>query len=144
VDLGCFFFDEWAEDCGGPLTSGEDFAAGQVEGGDFWAAAYEVYQAFSRKSVDYAADAYLVDCTGAHGAGLGAGVEGAFCEDFIAEKFCGFGAGQALGVLGGFAFGADGVVAGCYEDLAVLVDDKRAEGMGAMGAGCASELDCLA
>jgi hypothetical protein len=30
VDFGGFFFDEWAEDCGGSLAVGKDFAAGQV------------------------------------------------------------------------------------------------------------------
>ena len=88
-----------------------------------------------RESVDDAADAGPVDGAGAHGAGLGAGVEGAFGEDFVAEELGGLGAGEAFGVLGGFAFGADGVVARGDEDLAVFVDDEAAEGMGAVGAG---------
>ena len=144
VDLGCFFFDQGADDLGWSLASGEDFAAGQVESGNFWAAAGDVDQAFSGEGVDDAADAGPVDSAGAHGTGLGAGVEGAFGEDFIAEELGGFGAGEALCVLGWLAFGADGVVAGGDDDLAVFIDDEGAEGMSAVGAGCVGELDGLA
>jgi len=144
VDLRGFFFDQGADDLDWSLASGEDFAAGQVEGGNFRAAAGDVNQAFSGEGVDDAADAGPVDGSGAHGAGFGAGVEGAFGEDFVAEELGGFGAGEALCVLGWLAFGADGVVAGGDDDLAVFVDDEGAERMSAVSAGCAGELDGLA
>jgi hypothetical protein len=144
VDLSCFFFDERAEDCGGSLAAGEDFAAGQVEGGDFWATASDVDQAFCGQGVDYATDAGPVDGSGAHGARLSAGVESAAGELRGCELPADQGAGEALGVLGGVAFGRDGVIAGGDEDLAICVDDEGAEGMSAVFAGCPGEVDGLA
>ena len=144
MDLGGFFFEMRAGDDGGALAASEDFSAGQVEGGVFFVAAGEVVEAVFGEGVDDAADAGPVDGSGAHGAGFGAGVEGAFGEDFVAEELGGFGAGEALCVLGWLAFGADGVVAGGDDDLAVFVDDEGAERMSAVSAGCAGELDGLA
>jgi hypothetical protein len=60
------------------------------------------------------------------------------------KKMADEGAGEALGVLGGIAFGWDGVVAGGDEDLAVFVDDEGAEGMGAVSSGALRQFDGLA
>ena len=125
------------------MASGEDFTAGEIEGWIFFVAAGEAVETLFGERVDYAADSGPVDGSGAHGARLGAGVEGAFREDFFAEELAGLGAGKALGVLGGVAAGADGVVARSDDDLAVFVDDEGAEGMGSVGAGCAGEFDGL-
>ena len=144
MDLGGFFFDEWAFDDGGSLAAGEDFAAGYVEGRIFLMAAGEAVQAFCREGVDDAADSGPVDGSGAHGAGFGAGVERAFGELRWDELPPDLGAGETLGVLGGIALGWDGVVAGCDEDLAVFIDDERAEGVCAVGSGCGGEVDGLA
>ena len=144
VDFGCFFFDQGAGDLDGSLAAGEDFSAGQVQSRVFGIAAGLLEQAFFRQSVDYAAYADPVDGSGAHGAGFGAGVEGAFGQDFFAEELGGLGAGQALGVLGRFAFGTDGVVAGGDEDLAVFVDNDAAERVGSVPPCFASQVDGLA
>jgi len=136
VDLGGFFFYEGAEDCGGGLAAGEDFSAGQAEGGVFFVAAGQGVEAFFREGVDDSADARPVDGSGAHGAGFGAGVEGAGGELCRGELASDEGAGEAFGVLGGVAFGSDCVVAGGDEDLSVFIDDEGAEGMGAVGSGC--------
>jgi hypothetical protein len=144
VDFGGFLFDLGADDLGGSLASGEDFAAGQVQGGNFRAAANEVHQAFSREGVDYSADACPVDGAGAHGAWLGAGVESVAGEPRGRELPADLGAGEALGVLGGIAFGRHGIIARGDDDLAVLIDDEGAERMSTMGAGCVGELDGLA
>jgi len=81
------------------------------------------------------ADACPVDGADAHGAGFCAGVEGAIGELRRGEVTADQGAGEAFGMLGGIAFGWDCVVAGGDEDLAVLVGDEGAEGMGAVFAG---------
>lgn len=144
VNFGGCFFDEGADDLGGSLASGEDFAAGQVQGGNFRAAANEVHQAFSRKGVDYSTDASPVDGAGAHGAWLGAGVESVAGEPRGRELPADLGAGEALGVLGGIAFGRHGIIARGDYDLAVFIDDEGTERMSTMGAGCVGELDGLA
>ena len=141
MDLSGFLFDEWAFDDGGSLAAGEDFAAGYVEG--WGVAADEAVQAFCREGVDDAADSGPIDGSGAHGAGFGAGVEGAFGKLCGAELPADLGAGKTLGVLGWVALGWDGVVARGDEDLAVFVDDERAEGMRAVRSCRTSQFDCL-
>jgi len=143
VDFRGLFFDEGTFDLSGALAAGEDFAAGQVEGGVFLVAACETVQTFFREGVDDAADAGPVDGSGAHGARVGAGVEGASGELRRCELAADEGASEAFGVLGGVALGRNGVVAGGDENLAILVDDQGAEGMGAVSAGGSGELDCL-
>ena len=98
MDLSGFLFDEWAFYDGGSLAAGEDFAAGYVEG--WGVAADEAVQAFCREGVDDAADSGPIDGSGAHGAGFGAGVEGAFGKLCGAELPADLGAGKTLGVLG--------------------------------------------
>ena len=141
MDEGGFFFDEWAFDDCGSLAAGEDFATGNIEG--WGVAAGEAVQAFCREGVDDAADSGPIDGSGAHGAGFGAGVERAFGELFGAELPPDLGAGETLGVLRRIALRWDGVVARGDEDLAVFVDDERAEGMRAVVSCCARQLDCL-
>ena len=141
MDLSGFLFDEWAFDDGGSLAAGEDFAAGYVEG--WGVAADEAVQAFCREGVDDATDSGPIDSPGAHGAGFGAGVERAFGKLFGAELPADLGTGETLGVLSGVALGWDGVVARGDEDLAVFVDDERAEGMRAVVSCGARQLDCL-
>ena len=143
MDLGCFFFDEWTFDDSGSLAASKDFAAGYVEGRILFVAAGEAVETFFRQGVDDAADSGPVDGSGAHGAGFGAGVEGGGGELGRGELAADEGAGEAFGVLGGIAFGWDGVVAGGDEDLAGSVDDERAEGMRAVSSCRTSQFDCL-
>ena len=141
MNEGGFFFDEWAFDDRGSLAAGEDFAAGYVQ---CWSvAAGEAVQAFCREGVDDAADSGPVDGSGAHDARFGAGVERAFGKLGRAELPADLGAGETLRVLGRIALGWDGVVPGGDEDLAVFVDDERAEGMRAVVSCRTSQFDCL-
>jgi len=144
VDEAGFFFEVGTGDCGGALASGEDFAAGEVEGRIFEVAAGEVEEAGFGEGEDDAADACPIDGAGAHGAGFGAGVEGAEGEFGRGEALACLGAGEEFGVLGWVAGWRDGVVAGGDDDLAVFVDDEGAEGVCAMGARGAGEFDGLA
>lgn len=141
MDLGCFFFDEWAFDDSGSLAAGEDFAAGDIE--SWGVTAGEAVQAFFGERVDDAADSGPVDGSGAHSAGFGTGVEGGGGELSRGELAADEGAGEAFGVLGGIAFGRDGVVTGGDDDLAVFVDDERAERMRAVVSCRARQFDCL-
>jgi hypothetical protein len=77
----------------------------------------------------------------AHRTRLGAGVERAALEEVLFEA----GARQThqvrLGVAGDVALGPDGVL-GLEHDVAVLVDQERAERVVSVLAGTACELDC--
>jgi hypothetical protein len=141
MNEGGFCFDEWAFDDRGSLAAGEDFAAGDVEG--WGVAAGEAVQAFCGEGVDDAADTGPIDGSGAHGAGLSAGVEGGGGELGGGELAADEGAGEAFGVLRRIAFGWDGVVACGDENLAVFVDNERAEGMGTVSSCRTSQFNRL-
>ena len=126
----------------GVAGSGQEFAAGDAQGWGFWAG--EGVEGAGGERVDDAADAGPEDGSAAHGAGLGAGVEGGGGQLRRGELTAYEGAGEAFGVLGGVASGWDGVVAGGDEDFAFAVDDEGAEGVGAVGAGGGGEVDGLA
>ena len=85
------------------------------------------------RGVDEAGDAGVEDGSGAHGAGLEGGVEGAVFEAIVVEGEAGFAEGYDLGVGGGVGVAEDSVLASA--DDFVFVDDDCAYGDFAVGFG---------
>ena len=83
--------------------------------------------------VDEAGEACVDDGSGAHGAGLERGVEGAVFEAVVAEVQAGFAEGYDFGVGGGVVVAEDAVLASADDD--VVVDDDCAYGDFAAGFG---------
>src|SRR5882724_7684874 len=88
--------------------------------------------------VDEATDAGVEDGSGAHGAGLEGGVEGAVFEAVVVERAAGFAEGYELGVCGGVAVAEDSVLASADDFVFVDYDcayRDLAVGLGGLGFG---------
>ncbi|BCD89419.1 hypothetical protein PSm6_58260 [Pseudomonas solani] len=81
--------------------------------------------------IDHPADTGPVHRAGAHAAGFGTGVEGAFGQGLGAQQACGLGHRHQFGVLGRVAFRRHRVVAGAGDHLAVAVRHQGGEGVAA-------------
>jgi hypothetical protein len=136
-------FEEWPGHDDGLLSSREDFAAGQIESGILLMASGVAHEAGFRQREDNAAHADPIDGTGAHSAGLSAGVEGAAGEFGLAQQPGSLGAGHHFCVLCGIAGRAHCIVACGDDGLTAFVYDERAKRVAAIVAGLARQIDRL-
>jgi hypothetical protein len=151
-ELGCpkafvhfarLVFEEWPGDDDRLLPAGKDFAAGQIKGGILLVAAGVAQEGGFRQREDNAAHADAIDGAGTHGAGFGAGVEGAAGEFGLAQQLGSLGAGHHFRVLRGVAGWAHCIVACGHDSLAALVYDERAKRVAAIVASLARQIDRL-
>src|ERR1700730_15442534 len=94
VHFARLVFEEWPSDDDRLLGAGKHFAAGHIERGISLMAAGVAHEAGFRQREDNAAYADPINCSGAHGAGCGAGVEGAACQFGLAQQLARLGAGD--------------------------------------------------
>jgi len=137
-----FVFDRGPSDDDVPMSAGKDLAAGNVERRILLVRPGVLGEALLTEGVHNTSDADPIDCAGAHGAWLGAGIERACSHLCLSHSARQRTTRQHFRMLRGVSRGTYRIVACLDECLPLRIHNERAERMASFAARTAGELDC--